>query len=46
MKQERIEFSKYSKNITQTNINKAFFDMNGQISIILMLTFTISTILQ
>ena len=34
------------KNITQTNINKAFFDMNGQISIILMLTFTISTILQ
>tara|TARA_Y100001936_G_scaffold34980_1_gene33016 strand:+ start:3044 stop:3898 length:855 start_codon:yes stop_codon:yes gene_type:complete len=33
------------KNITKDNINKAFFDMNGQISIILMATFITSTIL-
>tara|TARA_Y100001954_G_C15773403_1_gene585659 strand:+ start:563 stop:1417 length:855 start_codon:yes stop_codon:yes gene_type:complete len=33
------------KNITKYNINKAFFDMNGQISIILMATFITSTIL-
>ena len=33
------------KNISKKNINKAFFDMNGQISIILMATFITSTIL-
>ena len=33
------------KNITKENINTAFFDMNGQISIMLMATFLLSTIL-
>ena len=45
-----IRFVKYLanqilKNISKNNINKAFFDMNGQISIILMATFITSTIL-
>ena len=33
------------KNITKENINTAFFDMNGQISIMFMATFLFSTIL-
>lgn len=33
------------KNITKENINTAFFDMNGQISIMFMATFLLSTIL-
>ena len=33
------------KNITKENINTAFFDMNGQISIMFMATFILSTIL-
>ena len=33
------------KNITKENINTAFFDMNGQISIMLMATFLLSTII-
>ena len=32
-------------NITKENINTAFFDMNGQISIMFMATFLLSTIL-
>jgi 4-hydroxybenzoate polyprenyltransferase len=33
------------KNITKENINTAFFDMNGQISIMFMATFLLSTII-
>ena len=33
------------KNITKENINTAFFDMNGQISIMFMATFFLSTII-
>ena len=33
------------KNITKENINTAFFDMNGQISIMFMATFLLSIII-